>query len=448
MIKLLLALIAVLSLINIFLAFLALRKKASDGTEDIKTALSYLDKGIKDELQRNREEAYKNSRENREELGNSFKNLNESVLARMAEMAQHQKNQLELFSVQLVNLTRSNSEELDKMTKRQAELIQAIEQKLEKVRDTVEVKLKSIQDDTNAKLEKMRETVDEKLHKTLEQRLGESFKLVSERLELVHKGLGEMQTLATGVGDLKKVLSNVKTRGIHGEVLLGNLLEQILSPEQFERNVVTKKGSRENVEFAIRLPGNGESAVYLPIDSKFPLENYNFLLEAYDLGDTVKIDEAVKALDGSIRKCAKDIRDKYIDPPNTTDFGIMFLPVEGLYAEALRRTGLFETLQRDFKITMTGPTTLAAVLNSLQMGFRTLAIEKQSHEVWKVLGEVKTEFQKFGEVLESAQKRISQASEDIDKLVGVRTRQIQVKLRKIEKLPAKDDLFLLDDENN
>jgi len=443
----LLALIAVLAGINIFLSLKA-RKESGEGSNEV---LAGFARDMRDELQRGREEAARSARDGREELGNGFRGLNDSIIRQMADIAQLEKNQLESFSSQLVHLTRTTSDQLERLTGKQGELIQSIEQKLEKVRETVEAKLKSIQDETGMKLEKMRETVDEKLHKTLEQRLGESFKLVSERLEQVHKGLGEMQSIASGVGDLKKVLMNVKTRGIHGEVLLGNILEQILGPEQYERNVATKKGTRENVEFAVRLPGMDDGGfVYLPIDSKFPLENYNALMDAYEHADPVKIEDAAKALEAAIKKCAKDIRDKYIDPPNTTDFGIMFFPIEGLYAEALRRTGLFECLQRDFKINIAGPTTLAAFLNSLQLGFRTLAIQKQSNEVWKVLGEVKTEFQKFGEILESAQKRISQASEDLDKLVGVRTRQIQAKLRKVQELPApaqESPLSLLDEEN-
>jgi len=443
----LLIFIAVLLLINVFLSFKAAKTESREKSNEVLAAFA---RDMRDELQRNREEAGRSAKDGREELGNSFRGLNDSIIRQMADIAQIEKNQLESFSSQLVHLTRTTSEQLEKLTGKQAELIQAIEQKLEKVRETVEAKLKSIQDDTSLKLEKMRETVDEKLHKTLEQRLGESFKIVSERLELVHKGLGEMQSLASGVGDLKKVLSNVKTRGIHGEVLLGNILEQILGPEQYDRNVATKKGTRENVEFAVKLPGReDEGLVYLPIDSKFPLEVYNTLTEAYEHADPAKIEEAAKALETAIKKCAKDIRDKYIDPPNTTDFGIMFLPIEGLYAEALRRTGLFECLQRDFKINITGPTTLAAFLNSLQMGFQTLAIQKRSSEVWNVLGAVKTEFDKFGEILKNAQNRLNLVSKDLDTLVGVRTRQIQVKLRKVQELPVSEsEPFLLEDENS
>lgn len=304
------------------------------------------------------------------------------------------------------------------------------EQKLEQIRSTMENRIAAMQSDNSKKLDEMRATVDEKLQKTLEERIGQSFKLVSDRLEQVYKGLGEMQTLATGVGDLKKVLSNVKTRGILGEIQLGSILKQILSPEQYEENIVTRKGSTERVEFAIKLPGDGEEAVYLPIDAKFPADTYAKLVDAYENGNPEEIDQAAKALDRAIKSFAKSIHDKYIEPPKTTDFGIMFLPFEGLYAEAVRR-GMVEILQRDYKINIAGPTTMAALLNSLQMGFKTLAIQKHSSEVWNVLGAVKTEFDKFGTVLAATQQRINQANAELDKLVGARTRKIQSKLRNV-----------------
>ena len=293
---------------------------------------------------------------------------------------------------------------------------------------------------TELKLEKMRETVDEKLHKTLEERLGQSFKLVSDRLEAVQKGLGEMQSLANGVGDLKKVLSNVKTRGVLGEIQLGNILEQIMAPEQYEANVKTKVGSNDHVEFAIKLPGKDDNGkeVYLPIDAKFPQEDYVRLQTAYDTGDLVAIESSNKALVQSVKRFAKDIRDKYIDPPNTTDFGIMFLPLEGLFAEIVRQPEVVALLQREYKIIVTGPTTLAAMLNSLQMGFKTLAIQKRSSEVWQILGAVKTEFGKFGGVLEKAQKKINEANQELDALVGTRTRMMLSKLKKVEELPSSD----------
>ncbi|MBI5056762.1 MAG: DNA recombination protein RmuC [Nitrospirae bacterium] len=453
------------------------------------------ERALKEEIAKNRDETASNSKQLREEITNNMTNI-----------ANLQKDQLDIFSNQLTALTASNEDKLGRMTQtveeklsllqeqgtcnardnrdemtkslksfeekfsasvkefnelqkqkfndlsnKQTELIQSTEMKLDKMRETIEARLKIIQDDNSEKLEKMRATVDEKLHKTLEERLSQSFKIVSERLELVHKGLGEMQNLAVGVGDLKKVLSNVKTRGIIGEIMLGNILEQILTPDQYAQNVATKKGSRDNVEFAVRLPGKDDSGdvVYLPLDSKFPRENYETLVDAYEHGNPAAIEEAGKLLEGNIKKFAKDIRDKYIDPPNTTDFGIMFLPVEGLYAEVVRRPALLEVLQRDYKIMIAGPTTLSAFLNSLQMGFRTLAIEKRSSEVWKILGAVKTEFDKFGGVLRKAQEKINQASEEIHNLVGTRTRQIQSKLKSVHELPVQESkLYLFDEADN
>ena len=310
------------------------------------------------------------------------------------------------------------------------------ERRLEAIRITMENRLSSIQNENSIQLDKMRETVDEKLQKTLESRISESFKMVSERLEQVYKGLGEMQTLANGVGDLKKVLSNVKSRGVLGEIQLGAILEEILTKEQYEANVVTKKGSQSFVEYAIKLPGDS-SPVYLPIDAKFPADAYSKLLEAYDSGDLTEIESSKNILIKRLKSFAKDIHDKYIDPPNTTEFAIMFLPFEGLYAEAVR-LGMVEELQRLYKINIAGPTTTAALLNSLQMGFKTLAIQKRSSEVWDVLGAVKTEFDKFETVLESAQSRIEQANSELDKLIGVRTRQIKRKLKDVEVIENPD----------
>ena len=315
-------------------------------------------------------------------------------------------------------------------------LSQLQNEKLSQLKETTEEKFTELTKSTEENLEKMRVTVDEKLQSTLEKRLGESFKMVNDRLEQVYKGLGEMQTLANGVGDLKKVLSNVKTRGVLGEIQLERILEQFLAQEQYDKNVITKKGSRETVEFAIKLPGKDElkETIYLPIDAKFPLDIYNKLVDAYEEGNQNNIDITSKELEKFIRKSAKDIRDKYIDPPNTTEFGILFLPTEGLYAEVIKRQQLVEDLQRNYKINITGPTTLIALLNSLQMGFKTLAIERHSSEVWKVLGAVKTEFSKFETVLNAAQTKLNQASSEIDKLVGTRTRQINRKLESVEKL--------------
>lgn len=310
------------------------------------------------------------------------------------------------------------------------------EQQLDNIRHSVENRLNYIQEDNNKKLEEMRKTVDERLQQSIEEKMNRSFSLVNERLEQVYKGLGEMQSLAVGVGDLKKVLSNVKTRGILGEIQLSAILSEILSPEQYKENVATKKGSKNVVEFAVKLPSDDDKFIYLPIDSKFPGDTYAALRDAIDEGDKIKIDLAAKALITRIKSEAKDIHDKYIDPPYTTEFAIMFLPFEGLYSEAVNR-GLVEILQRDYKVNIAGPSTMAALLNSLQMGFKTLAVQKRSAEVWEILGAVKQEFDKFGDVLEATQQRLDQANKELDKLVGVRTRQIQRKLKDVQ-TPAKE----------
>ena len=316
---------------------------------------------------------------------------------------------------------------------------------MENTRKSVQDGMREIRGENSRQLEQMRATVDEKLQKTLDERISQSFKLVNERLEQVYKGLGEMQTLASGVGDLKKVLSNVKTRGVLGEIQLGAILEEILSPEQYEANVITKPGSKNFVEYAVRMPGACDDVLYLPIDAKFPLDPYHQLTDAYDAADTALIEAAGKVLETRIRQFAKDIRDKYIDPPHTTDFGIMFLPIEGLYAEVVRR-GMVEQLQRDCRVNIAGPTTMAAILNSLQMGFRTLAIQKRSGEVWKVLGAVKTEFETFEAVITAAQNRLEQANKELDKLVGVRTRQIRRRLSEVSSLSQAEAKQILDGE--
>lgn len=318
-------------------------------------------------------------------------------------------------------------------------------QQLELIRKSVEQRFASLQQDNNRQLDQMRKTVDEKLQTTLEEKMNKSFALVNQRLEQVYKGLGEMQTLAVGVGDLKKVLSNVKTRGILGEIQLGAILSEILSPEQYDVNVATKKGSTNVVEYAVKLPADDDGFVYLPIDSKFPADTYSQLRDAVDDGDKEKISLAAKALSARIKAEAKDIRDKYISPPDTTDFAIMFLPFEGLYSEVINR-GLVEVLQREYKVNVAGPSTMAALLNSLQMGFRTLAVQKRSVEVWKVLSDVKNEFDKFGDVLLATQQRLTQANSELDKLVGVRTRQIRRKLSSVQKLGGEDNPGLTDEE--
>lgn len=363
----------------------------------------------------------------REEVGTEIKGVTENLVQTLGSMAQSQHDRLEGFSKQTANLVESN------------------ERKMGELRASVEQKLTQIQADNAARLEEMRRTVDEKLHGTLEKRLGESFSLVNERLEQVYKGLGEMQTLASGVGDLKKVLTNVKVRGTWGEMQLANLLEQILSPDQYAANVATKEGSAERVEFAIRLPGRDDmegKEVWLPIDAKFPKEDYERLVEASENADAEAVAAASRQLEASVKSAAKDIHDKYLNPPRTTDFGIMFLPSEGLYAEVLRRPGLVTTLQSEHRVNVTGPTTLGALLNSLQMGFRTLAIQQRSSEVWTILGAVKTEFGKFGDILDKVKKKIDEASNTID-TAAVRTRVIQRKLRSVEELPTADARALL-----
>lgn len=314
-------------------------------------------------------------------------------------------------------------------------------QSLENIRRSVDEKLESIRRENLRQLDEMRQTVDEKLQKTLEEKMNKSFSLVNERLEQVYKGLGEMQTLAVGVGDLKKVLSNVKTRGILGEIQLGAILSEILSKEQYEENIATKKGSKNVVEFAVKLPSDGAGTVYLPIDSKFPGDTYSALRDAVESGDRQRIESAKKALVQRIKGEAKDIHDKYVDPPNTTEFAIMFLPFEGLYSEVVNM-GLVEVLQREYKVNIAGPSTMAALLNSLQMGFKTLAVQKRSAEVWKILGGVKTEFDKFNDVLVMTQQRLDQANKELDKLVGVRTRQIQRQLKDVESVSlSEQNLF-------
>jgi DNA recombination protein RmuC len=362
----------------------------------------------------------------REEVIAALKGITEASAKTMGELANIQKTQLEAMSTAIGKLSESN------------------EKKLEAVRVTVEGKLQSMQIDNAKQLEQMRQTVDEKLQGTLEKRLGESFKQVSERLELVHKGLGEMQTLATGVGDLKKVLTNVKTRGTWGEVQLGVLLEQVLNPDQFSINVATKEGG-ERVEFAIRLPGQGtdkDETVWLPIDAKFPVEDYQRLVEAQEKSDVEGVEAAGKQLENRVKACAGDICGKYLNPPKTTDFGILFLPIEGLFAEVIRRTGLIEAIQRECRVVIAGPTTLWSILSSLQMGFRTLAIQKRSSEVWNLLAAVKTEWTKYGDILDAVQKKLHQASETIEK-AKVRSRAVGRKLKDVQELPAGEVTALL-----
>lgn len=418
-----------------------------------------------------RQEFAETARAGRGEQSAQMAQFQQTLAAQMTSVATVQNNQIDRFAQQLAKLTESNAAQIEavrqslvlsgqQMREEQAstlrrfgeaqhqqltQLAEGNERRLAEVRATLEQKLKDIEVNNAAKLEEMRRTVDEKLHATLEQRLGESFKLVSDRLEQVHRGLGEMQTLAAGVGDLKRVLTNVKTRGIWGEVQLQALLEQLLTPDQFAKNVATRPGSAERVEFAIALPGqNGDSStpVWLPIDAKFPREDYERLLDAQERADPVAVEEASKALETRIRLEAKTIAEKYLAPPHTTDFALLFLPTEGLYAEVLRRPGLSDLLQREYRVTVAGPTTLTALLNSLQMGFRTLAIERRSSEVWQVLGAVKTEFTKFGDVLAKTKSQLETVTRSIDK-AEVRTRAMARQLKAVEALPGEQAVEVL-----
>ncbi len=416
--------LSIIIILNIAIIFRLFKKDTQDigvYLSDFNKSIEKLEKTLKDEFSRSRKESLDNEKRLREEIGSLFKSFEGFVKGRMSEFLDSQNKNFKEFSSQL------------------SKIVDTSESRIEKIREAVEKKLEKIQKDNSEKLEKMRETVDEKLQNTLEKRLGKSFKLVSERLEQVHKGLGEMQVLASGVGDLKKVLMNVKARGILGEVQLSNLLEQILSPDQYEKNIKTKKESGERVEFAIKIPSKKDDSkiVWLPIDAKFPLECYQELIEAQDNGDSVLIEKCSKILESKIKQSAKYICDKYLDPPSTTNFGILFLPLEGLYAEALRRTGLIEFLQREHNVVVAGPTTIAALLNSLQMGFRTLAIEKRSSEVWTVLNSVKTEFGKFAGILDRTHKKLQQASTSLESAT-TKTRTIEKKLDKVQELPMID----------
>ena len=436
-----------LLIINIFICIKPRESNLERFSEDIKSKFDSIEKLSRQEFYANREESRRNEKENRQEMKISIDSLTSSLSRNIMNLSTLQQNQFDINSKSLENTLNSFNEN---MIKSLDSLAQLQNEKLDQLTKITEEKFTRLTKSTEDNLERMRVTVDEKLQNTLEKRLGESFKMVNDRLEQVYKGLGEMQTLATGVGDLKKVLSNVKTRGVLGEIQLERILEQFLAPEQYGKNVITKKGSRETVEFAIKLPGKDElkDTIYLPVDAKFPLDIYNKLVDAYEGGNQNLIDSSSKELEKFIRKSAKDIRDKYIDPPNTTEFGILFLPTEGLYAEVIKRQQLVEDLQRNFKINITGPTTLVALLNSLQMGFKTLAIERHSSEVWKVLGAVKTEFTKFEAVLNAAQSKLNQASSEIDKLVGTRTRQINRKLESVEKLSYDESYEYIAKTNN
>lgn len=427
-----LSIIVVLLLVVVVVLLVVLLRRQRGGVvevalDDILEGQERSDRALREEMGRARLEAAQNSQQVRDDVARALSALGESTVAGIGQMGLQQTAQFDSFAQQLQVLTELNE-------RRSAEL-----------RAIVDERLRHMQTDNAQRLEQMRQTVDERLTATLEQRLGESFKQVSERLEQVHKGLGEMQTLAHGVGDLKQVLTNVKTRGTWGEVQLGTLLEQMLSPEQYAQNVACKLGCAERVEFAIKLPGqpgrDGEP-VWLPIDAKFPVEDYQRMLDAQDRGDLAGLEAAARALEARIKASARDIQSKYLDPPRTTDFAIMFLPTEGLYAEVLRKPGFADSLQRDFRVLVTGPTTLGAVLNSLQMGFRILTVEKRSSEVWQLLGAVKTQFSQFGVLLDKVHKKLDQASTTIEDAAR-KSRTIERRLSTVQELPSESAAALL-----
>lgn len=437
--------LALLVVLLVLQVFILLRGRSDGGLQ------ARLD-SLKDDVRHLRDALAQEQRAGRSELSQALMQFGQ----RLDVLTERTDGGLQALSQRLIEEARRGREELaatlhqlsNQQKQQLATLTTDNEKRLGEVRTTLETKLTAIQQDNAAKLEQMRATVDEKLQSTLETRLGESFKLVSERLEAVQRGLGEMQSLASGVGDLKRVLSNVKTRGILGEMQLGALLDQMLTPEQYAANIATVPGSDERVEFAIRLPGGDrDDQVWLPIDAKFPREDYERLLDAQQAADVEAVERAASALERRVRDEAKTIRAKYIAPPATTDFAILFLPTEGLYAEIIRRPGLFDSLQREQRVTVAGPTTLSALLNSLQMGFRTLAIQKRSSEVWQLLGAVKNEFGKFGDVLKMVRKKLDEAGKHID-ATAVRTRAIERKLRDVESLPGEQTQQLLDESLN
>ena len=412
-----------LLVLNMILIGLHVRSRKNNTVQEVSRSISDLEKVIRDESRYNRENDENRSRKDREELASTLNHFRTEHRETLKNITTQTNSAIQAFqksfaeSMELFN--RLQREKFGELSLRQQELLQ----------------------NTEKKLEEMRATVDEKLQKTLHERIGQSFELVSKQLENVQKGLGEMQTLAQDVGGLKRVLSNVKIRGTIGEVQLSMLLEQILAPDQYDTNVKTKLGSDKLVEFAVKLPGRaeGDESVYLPIDAKFPKDVYEQLLDAYESGDLQRVETTSRILEQTIRSMAKDIRDKYLAPPHTTDFGIMFLPFESIYGEVTRRAALLEQLQQEYHVIVTGPTTLAAILNSLQMGFRTLAIQKRSSEVWRILGGVKAEFEKFGGLLEKAQKNLQTANNQLEEVMGKRTRAIQRQLRSVEALPAKEE---------
>ncbi|MFB7142829.1 DNA recombination protein RmuC [Gottfriedia sp. NPDC056225] len=460
-------------ILTIIILFVSLKLKQGSMNQDtsvlkeivfkqIAEANEKTEKKINEELKESRKENYEISSKNREELSKSLLSFSENIQSQITQSIQLQqtfnkdtndnikqminKNEKQMDNIRNTlesSITKLQENNIRKLDENKEKTSKTISEGLNEVRNILELNISKLQEDNSKKLEEMRMTVDEKLNNTLEQRLGEKFKLVSERLEQVHTGLGEMKTLATGVGDLKKVLSNVKTRGIWGEIQLGNILEQTMTPDQYVENFATKKNSAERVEFAIKFPSKQDSKkyVYLPIDSKFPNDIYERLVDAQESGNVELVREAVKQLESRIKAEAKTINEKYISPPVTTDFGVLFLPTESLYAEVLKINGLLEFLQNTYRITVAGPTTMAALLNSFQMGFRTLAIEKRSSEVWDTLGKVKTEFGKFGDILEKTKKKLQAATNEIE-VATRKTRTIERSLRDVQELPTNENEFI------
>lgn len=471
-------LLGIILFLQVFFLINPIKKKESNDITELKNSVTTVIQNLKDtegnlknEFVTNRKEAAQSSKELREEVGNQLNTFTKTFSDLLTVLTKTLEEKFNLFQSAIeTNSKHSRSELKDNLEGFKKELNDALKdyrerlreqfgefeknqrtqnvatsEKLSEVKNTLEKSVKAMQESNEKKLEEMRKTVDEKLQKTLETRLTQSFELVSKNLESVHKGLGEMQQLAVGVGDLKKVLSNVKTRGLLGEIQLSNILEQLLAPEQYEINTITKKGTSNRVEFAIKIPQQNQDnkILLMPIDSKFPIEDYYTLLAAYDAGDTNAADSAGKALENAIKKAAKDIHEKYIDPPETSEIGLLFLPIEGLYAEAVRRPALMEILQREYQIILTGPTTLSAILATISFGYKTMALEQRSGEIKKTLSAVKTEFGKFGDILKKAQEKINKASEDIDELVGARTKKINAKLKSFEELPSAEATLLL-----
>lgn len=489
-IQIIILLVAILIIANIALTIKYGKKDNSESDIEIKNTLQLIsqtlkdtERNLKDEFTINRRESAETAKDLRTEIVNQLNTFTKTFADQLGQLTKGNEDKLESIRKTIEEKLESIKNNIDKSTKesktelkdnldgfkkelndslrdyreRLKEQFSEFEknqnsqnsssnEKLLEIKNTLEKSIKSLQEGNEKKLEEMRKTVDEKLEKTLETRLTQSFNLVSERLETVHKGLGEMQQLAVGVGDLKKVLSNVKTRGILGEIQLSNILEQLLSPEQYEINIITKSGTNNRVEFAIKIPQQNQDnkILLMPIDSKFPIEDYYTLLAAYEAGDSIAADAAGKALENAIKKAAKDIHEKYINPPDTSEIGLLFLPIEGLYAEAVRRPYLIEFLQREYQIIITGPTTLSAILSTISFGYRTMALEQRSGEIKKTLSAVKTEFGKFGDVLKKAQEKINKASEDIDELVGTRTRKINARLKSFEELPSSESNLLLE----